>query len=145
MHMLIQLLGFSHPQDLFATDVLPDTFRRLWYFVASISFRSTEGFAHYLNEDVAMQTLASLPLLPLTKKQRGMIGEKRARESLSAQCLARGIDDSQTVPSPPPIQQGIQFPSNVLQNSSTTPQTWTKHIIEAVSYTHLTLPTILLV
>ena len=133
MHMLIQLLGFSHPQDLFATDVLPDTFRRLWYFVASISFRSTEGFAHYLNEDVAMQTLASLPLLPLTKKQRGMIGEKRARESLSAQCLARGIDDSQTVPSPPPIQQGIQFPSHVLQNSSTTPQTWTKHIIEEVA------------
>ena len=56
MHMLIQLLGFTHPQDLFATDVLPDTFRRLWYFVASISFRSTEGFSNYLNEKVAMET-----------------------------------------------------------------------------------------
>ena len=34
VHMLVQLLGFGHPQDLFGTDVLPDTFRRLWYVVA---------------------------------------------------------------------------------------------------------------
>ena len=26
IHMLIQLLGFSHPQDLFGSNVLPDTF-----------------------------------------------------------------------------------------------------------------------
>ena len=38
VHMLVQLVGFGHPQDLFGTDVLPDTFRRLWYFVASICF-----------------------------------------------------------------------------------------------------------
>ena len=63
LHMLIQLLGFAHPQDLFANDVLPDTFRRLWHFVASICFRSTEAFAAYTNEDAAMEKLASVPLL----------------------------------------------------------------------------------
>ena len=55
LHMLIQLLGFAHPQDLFANDVLPDTFRRLWHYVASICFRSTEAFAAYTNEDAAME------------------------------------------------------------------------------------------
>ena len=78
IHMLIQLLGFAHPQDLFGSDVLPDTFKRLWYYVASICFRSTEAFAVYVNEDTAMEKLASLPLLPLSKKQRGIIGETRA-------------------------------------------------------------------
>ena len=74
IHMLIQLLGFSHPRDLFSTSVLPDTFRRVWYFMASICFRSTEAFAHYTREDAAMHSLESKPLLPLTKKQQGMIG-----------------------------------------------------------------------
>ncbi len=36
VHMLVYLLGFSHPQDLFgSSDLLTQTFRRLWYFVAS--------------------------------------------------------------------------------------------------------------
>ena len=48
LHMLIQILGFSHPEDLFRDDFLPDVFRRLWYYVASICFRSTESFADYL-------------------------------------------------------------------------------------------------
>ena len=41
-HMLIQLLGFAHPQDIFGNEVLPNIFVRLWYFVASISFRSRQ-------------------------------------------------------------------------------------------------------
>ena len=72
VHMLVQRLGFGHPQDLSGTDVLPDTFRRLWYFVASICFRSTEAFAHYLADDAAMDKLASLPLLPLSKKSNAV-------------------------------------------------------------------------
>ena len=55
IHMLIQILGFSHPEDLFRDDFLPDVFRRLWYYVASISFRSTEAFADYLRAPAAMQ------------------------------------------------------------------------------------------
>jgi len=45
-HMLVYLLGFAHPDDLFADDALPGAIRRLWYFVASICFRSTEGFGN---------------------------------------------------------------------------------------------------
>ena len=98
LHMLIQLAGFSHPQDLFGTDVLPNTFKRFFWFVASISFRSTEAFASYTNEDAAKAKLASMPLLPLSKKQRGMIGEARVRESLNAQKVARGISEATGFP-----------------------------------------------
>ena len=52
--MLVQLLGFAHPEDLFRGDLLPDIFRRLWYLVASISFRSTEAFVNYLTAPAAM-------------------------------------------------------------------------------------------
>ena len=38
-----------------------------------------------------MAALAQQPLLPLTKKQRGMIGEERVRESQRAQIRARGL------------------------------------------------------
>ena len=97
--MLIQLLGFAHPQDLLANDVLPDTFRRLWHYVASVCFRSTEAFGTYINDDAAMEKLATLPLLPLTPKQRGILGEARVVASFKAQKEARGISqarDAQT-------------------------------------------------
>ena len=90
-HMLIYLLGFSHPETLFGSGVLPDVFRRLWYFVASVSFRSTEAFASHLQEPVAMERMQQLPLLPLTQKQRGMIGEARTHSALRAQLEARGL------------------------------------------------------
>ena len=41
IHMLVQLLGFSHPEEVFANEGLAVVVRRLWYFAASISFRST--------------------------------------------------------------------------------------------------------
>ena len=63
IHALVQLWGFSHPTDIFRDDVLADVFRRVWYFVASISFRSTEGFAHYLSVPSAMEALQEEPLL----------------------------------------------------------------------------------
>ena len=40
-----------------------------------------------------MLALAEEPLLPLTKKQRGMIGEDRAQASLRAQLRARGLKE----------------------------------------------------
>ena len=92
IHMLVQLLGFTHPDDLFGRGILEDTFKRVWYFVASICFRSTEAFANYLQSDSAMETLQELPLLPLTQKQRGMIGEERSRASMIAQLRGRGLD-----------------------------------------------------
>ena len=34
VHMLVQLIGFAHPLDIFEKHNLPKTFRRVWYFVA---------------------------------------------------------------------------------------------------------------
>ena len=70
VHMLVQLVGFSHPHDILLRDVLPAAIKRMWLFVASICFRSTEAFADYLHTAPAMDVLAAQPLLPLTKKQR---------------------------------------------------------------------------
>ena len=81
IHMLVQLLGFAHPDDIIGSEVLPVVFRRVWYDVASICFRSPEAFAQYLTEPAAMEALREQPFLPLTKKQRGMIGEARVREA----------------------------------------------------------------
>ena len=77
IHMLVQILGFSHPEDILGEAVLPEVFRRLWYYVASVSFRSSEAFADYLGEEAATAALARAPLLPLTKKQRDMIGQQK--------------------------------------------------------------------
>ena len=77
IHMLVQILGFTHPEDILGEAVLPEVFRRLWYYVASVSFRSSEAFADYLGEEAATAALARAPLLPLTKKQRDMIGQQK--------------------------------------------------------------------
>ena len=92
IHMLVQLVGFAHPEDLFKNDRLASTFRRLWYYVASVTFRSTEAFVNYLDTPAATAALATLPLLPLTKSQREKIGSARSAESNNAQTAARGLD-----------------------------------------------------
>ena len=55
-HMLIQLHGFAHPRDLFRDGRFRERFRSMWYFVASICFRSTEAFAAYTGEPGAWET-----------------------------------------------------------------------------------------
>ena len=77
-------MGFSHPEDLFRDDLLPNTFRRLWYFVASICFRSTEAYAHDIGEPSAMGALQKEPLLSITPNQRGMFGKERTEECMRA-------------------------------------------------------------
>ena len=129
-HMLIQLVGFSHPEDLFRENMLPDIFRRLWYFVASISFRSTEAFADYMHVGSAMEALHDEPLLHMTKKQSGMIGEARARESMRAQSLARGLQEI-------PYRKSYFSPmsyvtSTVHTNSSVDASSWGKQCVRSV-------------
>ena len=79
IHMLIQLHGFSHPRDLFADGQFVERCRRMWYFVASICFQSTEAYAEYTKEGSAFQVLRQEPLLSVTQKQRSMIGEVRTK------------------------------------------------------------------
>ena len=131
IHMLIQLVGFSHPHDLFGNSVLPDIFRRLWYFVASISFRSTEAFAAYLHEDAAMAALAQQPLLPLTKKQRGMIGEERAQESQRAQLRARGLNEMPAQAALP--GEVYYFPSQAHGDGHVTSANWAAQVTEDIA------------
>ena len=49
IHMLLQLLGFADPRDVFADGRFVERFRRMWLFVASICFRSTEAYAAHMN------------------------------------------------------------------------------------------------
>ncbi|CAK0905228.1 unnamed protein product, partial [Prorocentrum cordatum] len=91
IHMLIQLVGFSHPDDLFQGDHLQNAFRLAWHYVASITFRSTEAFAHYAKDPLGQAALQQLPLLPLTKSQREKIGGVRTAASNAAQWQGRGL------------------------------------------------------
>jgi hypothetical protein len=90
LHMLVQLHGFSHPDDLFRRGDLEARIKRAWSFAASICFRSSEALAHYFHEDSAVRALRGLPLMPLNHKQRGMIGPERSKEVMEKQLLARG-------------------------------------------------------
>ena len=89
--MLIQLHGFSDPRELFADARFAERFRNMWYFAASICFRGTESYADYMAMDSAFEAMQREPLLPLTPKQRGMIGSDSAEESLQAQIRARRL------------------------------------------------------
>ncbi|CAK0894190.1 unnamed protein product, partial [Prorocentrum cordatum] len=92
IHMLVQILGFSHPDDIFKKNSFLDEFKRLYYYHASVMFRSQEAVAHHFAVPVAMRTTAGLPLFPVTLKQRSMIGSARVEESNLAQTVARGLD-----------------------------------------------------
>ena len=106
---MIQLFGFSHPRDLFRDGAFVERFRRMWYYVASIVFRSTEGYAAYTHEHAAFEALQQEPLLPITPKQRGMIGKERADQSIHAQLAARGLREVPE-PSGPPTKPKYYVP-----------------------------------
>ena len=93
LHMLVQLLGFAHPDDIFKRGILDEMIRRVWTFVSSICFRSSEAFARYLKDDSASAALQCAPLMPLSEKQRCMIGPQRTQESFHAQLKARGLKE----------------------------------------------------
>ena len=132
IHMLIQLLGFAHPDDLFARGTLVETFKRVWYFVASVSFRSTEAFAAYLQCDSAMEQLQKQPLLPLTPKQRGMIGENRTRASVTAQLRGRGLV-SLSLSSSPPSNMAF-FPSSKCADPEINASAWSQAVVREVQH-----------
>ena len=96
IHMLMQVLGFSHPRDFFRGRRFVDMFRRVWAFVASISFRSLEGLARSLGSDSAMTYLQKAPLMTLSKSQLNQVGLERAAETAQAQLTARGHASSET-------------------------------------------------
>ena len=122
IHMLIQLLGFAHPNDLFADGEFVDRFRRLWYFIASICFRSTEAYATYTAEKSALETLQHEPLLHLTPKQRGMLGKDRAADSIRAQLQARGLREVPSLTGEP--RKPVFYVPDLYGDRATASSTW---------------------
>ena len=90
--MLIQVLGFAHPSDLFGNGEFASTFRRVWQYVASICFRSVEAFAAHTSEQAATTALQTSPLMLITQKQQGMLGVKRTQDAIGAQLIARVLN-----------------------------------------------------
>jgi hypothetical protein len=99
IHMLLKLHGFSDPCELFGAGsdgtLEPSTLkaiaRKLFVFLSSICFRSVEAFAEYLGEPAGRTALQEQPLIPVTAKQRGMIGEARAKAFHQAAVPALGL------------------------------------------------------
>ena len=105
-------------------------FRRVWYFVASINFRSTEAFADYLNEPSALEKLAGLVLLPFTPKQRRMIGEERFRDSVNAQIESRGLQRPN--PKAIPAKPMSYFTSEIHTDRDCSSAEWAQSAVEQV-------------
>jgi len=132
IHMLVQLVGFMHPDDLLRKGGLVDTFKRVWRLVASVCFRSTEAFAHYLHCDGAMEALREAPLLPLTQKQRGMIGEQRVRESSLAQLQGRGLKAA--IVNTRSLENLPFYPSSQCANKSVDADAWSAFAVREVQH-----------
>ena len=71
LHMLVQLHGFSHPDDIFRRGDLQARNTEVWRFVASICFRSTEAFARFLHEDSSIRS-TQLSALMQKKESEGV-------------------------------------------------------------------------
>lgn len=97
-HMLIHLLGFQHPEDLFDHADFHQTFSNAWQYFASISFASPEAFARYVGGTTALQALHTAPVLPVTPKQCELLGPNLATEILARQRRARLPTTPQTPP-----------------------------------------------
>ena len=95
LHLLWQLLGFSHPDDFFRGGEFSDRFRRLWAYAASICFCSQEAFAAQCGTDSGKAALSEAPLMTMNKKQRNMVGHERAEEELDVQRAARNASESE--------------------------------------------------
>ena len=100
LHMLVQLFGFSHPQDFFRGSSFKDTFRSVWSFVASIVFESQEAFAAYLGT-AATEALQKEPLMEIKSAQKKVMSIERTAASIQAQRLGRGLTETQQMPCTP--------------------------------------------
>ena len=132
IHMLVQLLGFAHPDDLLSRGTLAETFKRVWYFVASICFRSTEAFANYLSSNSAMEELQQLPLLPLSQKQRGMVGEERIRATVTAQLRGRGLMASPIASTS--VGNMPFFPSSACADAAVNASAWSQSAVREAQH-----------
>ena len=82
IHKLIQVLGFSHPRQFFKNGNFVDLFRRLWSYVASVSFTSQEACAVHIDETNGLDVLKQEPIMPVFPGQLKKIGHEVEQESI---------------------------------------------------------------
>ena len=106
--------------------------------MAIISFRSTEAFAYYLIAPVAMQALAKEPLTSIDKKQQGMIGTERYKESMRAQLVARGLEvTNEETSAMPPVASGMSYATSDKHADPTVgAQLWARAAVKLVIAKH---------
>ena len=93
LHGLTNLIGFRTPERLRQKfeNGFDETVKKLWLWVASIHFESIEAFADACDVESATAELQKAPLIPITRKQKLLVGKDRARTSMLAQLHARGL------------------------------------------------------
>ena len=130
IHMLVQILGFAHPEDIFRDDMLPTVFRRLYWYQASVLFRSTEAFANYTNTSAGPEKLRQQPLMVLTKGQRVKVGGARVQQSNAAQMRGRGMSE------PPSCNDKVLsfpfYPSRVSGDPDISGEAWAARCVEEI-------------
>ena len=84
-----------------------------------------------MNDYAAMEKLAALPLLPLTPKQRGMLGEARVGASFQAQKEAQGISQAPDFQTATP--QSLYFPSKLYSNGTDSLSIWAAQVTAEVA------------
>ena len=94
-------------------------------------FRSSEAFADYLTTPSAMDALRQEPLLHLTQKQRGMIGEERANQAMRAQLEGRGLEKMSTSKARPAQPSYVTSTSH--KNASVDAKQWAAEVVRSVS------------
>ena len=96
IHMLMQVMGFTHPREFFKDGAFKERFREVWSYCASLYFTSQEGWADHCTVPEGMAALREAPLMPVKPKQREKLGEARSEACLTAQALARGLPSTAT-------------------------------------------------
>ena len=100
IHLLLHLLGFDHPDDIFQRGRFADLFRQLLAFTASVCFKSVEAFARMCHTEAAMVALQEAPLIPAQPKQKSMCGNVFAQQCMDAQRAARNLPTENPLPDP---------------------------------------------
>ena len=102
----------------------------MWYFVASITFRSSEAYAAYTGEGSALEVLSTEPLLSITPKQRALIGKERTEDSIRAQLHARGL--SQVPELEGPVREAKYYVPNMYSDDSVGSSVWAAESVHEI-------------
>lgn len=128
VHLLIHLHGFGHPHDLEQHADLRQALCRLWALAVSITCRSVESYADYLDDPAAMSELARLPKLPLTQMEKKKLHPALQSDTPKQQLLHRGLDSSVVLPERP-LGHFTHYTKKDLGNLALTSADWCRLVM----------------